>query len=302
MAKHEVNYLPTDDIIINKGEIPFDYHEDDDALFRTAHYCGELKTLGGKYYSNLVRRKYYHPDERKQHLAVGHVVGYRWALQNLIDPGSWVLDPTCGSGPALVDAYNNRRHSVGVELEYHHVALQNLTYQTERNPQHGTNFHVYNGSILQEDILKHHPVKKFNLIINGPPYPILHGSNLSSDVHESTWERENMYKDSSNLGMMRDGPVYWDNLKAMYQKCYDMLDDDGFLCILIKDPISNKKYYPLTEKVGRLLESIGFYLESTFLHKHIPSTLFMHTYPKKFPGVKMPLYQAGTIFQKDIDR
>jgi hypothetical protein len=37
----------------------------------------------------------------------------------------------------------------------------------------------------------------------------------------------------------------------------------------------------------------------TFVHKHLPQTLFMNTYPKQWPDAKqIPLYQTGTVLEK----
>jgi len=35
-----------------------------------------------------------------------------------------------------------------------------------------------------------------------------------------------------------------------------------------------------------------------FIHKHIPETFFMRTYPKQFPEVTIPKYQVGYILKK----
>ena len=37
----------------------------------------------------------------------------------------------------------------------------------------------------------------------------------------------------------------------------------------------------------------------TFIHKHLPYTLFMNTYPKTYPEAgQIPLYQTGTVLEK----
>jgi hypothetical protein len=35
-----------------------------------------------------------------------------------------------------------------------------------------------------------------------------------------------------------------------------------------------------------------------YLHRHIPETMFMRTYPKMYPGVPVPSYQAGIVLRK----
>ena len=292
MSKHLNTVTRIQKIYFEPGSPPEDYHEDQGATFYK-NYIGQLKSPHGKYYSSLARKKYYHPEERKKHLAVGHWVGYRFAIQRYTKENDWVLDPTCGSGTALVESYNNRRNSCGVELEFKDVAENNLRFSSQMAPQSEIHWHLHEGTFYKSSI-----DKKFKLVINGPPYPILRGSNLSSDVHESTWERDVRYHNESNLGMLKDSPEYWDSISKMYSKCRELMHDDGFLCTIIKDPTQDKKYYPLSQKFCNLLDSIGFRHIESFLHKHIPSTLFMHTYPKKFPDVKIPLYQTGMVYEK----
>jgi hypothetical protein len=47
-----------------------------------------------------------------------------------------------------------------------------------------------------------------------------------------------------------------------------------------------------------MMESAPLKYYGTFIHKHLPSTLFMNTYPKRYPEVKIPLYQTGTVLEK----
>mgnify|MGYP001192103961 FL=1 len=294
MPKHIVELPPDEKINLVRTDIPSDFHGKNDFYFQK-NYLGQLRHPSGKYYSNHARRRYYHPDERKKHLAVGQWVGYRWVIQNYSEENDFIFDPTCGSGTALVEAYNNKRHSAGIELEFFEVALMNTIHQQQTRPMdRNYQMNLKRGSALSDDFPDIEPT----LIINGPPYPILRNSNLSSDIHESTWERDVVYDQNENLGNMKDGEQYWSSLKRIYTKCFDILKPNGYLCILIKDPIRDKKYYPLSEKVADLVEQIGFVTKSSFLHRHIPSTLFMHTYPKKFPEVSVPLYQTGMIYQK----
>ncbi len=295
MAKHVIDVAPDEKINLVRTDVPSDFHGKNHFYFQK-HYLGQIRHDTGKYYSNLARRRYYHPNERKKHLAVGQWVGYRWVIQNYSKEGDFVFDPTCGSGTTLVEAYNNKRHSAGIELEFYDVAQMNTIHQRQIRPDTGARIDLIKGSALS---LKFPDIQP-SLVVNGPPYPILRNSNLSSDIHESTWERDVVYDEGENLGNMKDGPVYWEALKKVYSKCFDILKPQGYLCILIKDPVRDKKPYQLSEKMAELVEQIGFVTKASFLHRHIPSTLFMHTYPKKFPEVQIPLYQTGMIYQKIV--
>ncbi len=39
--------------------------------------------------------------------------------------------------------------------------------------------------------------------------------------------------------------------------------------------------------------------EGWFIHRHVPTTVFMNTYPKRCPGGKIPFYQTGIILRKE---
>lgn len=292
MSKH-INEVSPDELIHSLPDIPEDFHDKDNPDF-TKNFLGEIRHPSGKYYSNIARRHYYHPQERTQHLAPGHWVGYRWAIQNLSAPEDWVLDPTCGTGTAIVEAINNQRNGYGIELEYPSVANMNISYQQEKRP-------VGKSSIYQDSGVTHNlPANQFQLALNGPPYPLLQGASLSSDVHESTFEREIGYNDKEkNIGLQKsDSEAYWDMITALYLNVRKALKSGGFLVTIIKDPINQKKPYLLSNMIGERIKSIGFEVHGSFLHRHIPSTLFMHTYPKKFPEVVIPFYQTGMIYRK----
>lgn len=289
MAKH-INQVSPQEIIHYEFSLPDDFHDRENPVFQNKFF-GNIIHPSGKYYSNLARRHYYHPDERTKHLAPGHWVGYRWAIQHFSLKDDWVLDPTCGTGTALVEAVNNGRNAYGVELEYPEVARMNVEHQKTDKKY----------SIYQDSALTHpFPKNQFALALNGPPYPVLHGSSLSSDVHESTYEREIGYEDKDqNIGLQKsDRDKYWSMIRTLYTNVFEALRPGGFLVTLVKDPINEKQPYLLSNLIGEEIKKIGYKVYGCFLHKHIPSTLFMHTYPKKFPDVVIPLYQTGMIYRK----
>ena len=48
-----------------------------------------------------------------------------------------------------------------------------------------------------------------------------------------------------------------------------------------------------------LMEHLPVKPYGTFVHKHLPYTLFMNTYPKQHPDAQqIPLYQTGTVLEK----
>jgi hypothetical protein len=86
----------------------------------------------------------------------------------------------------------------------------------------------------------------------------------------------------------------------MYSQSIEFLKPGGYFVILIKDMIQNKKPYLLSSMIANeVLENnsdVEYY--GLYLHRHIPETMFMRTYPKMYPGVPVPSYQAGIVLRK----
>ena len=77
--KH-LNSIEPQHLVQSREGIPSDYHCD-------CEYCqnfmGEIyNNDNDKYYSNRIRKGYY-VDKAGDHLDVGHVIGYKWVVQNL---------------------------------------------------------------------------------------------------------------------------------------------------------------------------------------------------------------------------
>lgn len=296
-----LNAIETDHIVQTRPNIPDDYHCD-------CGYCRSGKFLGeifhndsNKYYSNRIRKSYY-VDGAGDHLDAGHLIGYRFAIQQLTKEGDWVFDPTCGTGTAIIEAINNGRNGAGIELEYPHVTHGNILAQKRKE---GTYVRFKQGNaIFADDILDDMGFKPgdLSMIINGTPYPKLSGK--SSDAPE----RKNLktgqdksfdYYHEENIGITK-GEEYWNLVTTMYKKSIGYLKSGGYFVILIKDMVQNKEAYLLhKEIIDRVLETnrdMEHY--GMFIHSHQPRTMFINTYTKRFPNIKIPLYQTGVILKK----
>jgi len=300
---------PTETLSI-RPEIPADYHTED----FTENFLGEIfDTNSGKYYSQTARYKYY-PKQQDKHLCPGHWQGYRWAIQNLTQPGDWVFDPTCGTGTTLVESYNNGRNSVGVELEFPKIARANIDAQTP-NPD-------VEAILMQGDArntaqnLESAGIQRgqLSLVINGTPYPKLSGKSsdaperkkLAKKLDEDGEEKVQVevdltfdYQNPNNIGLTK-GTEYWDLVNSMYSQSIEFLKPGGYFVILIKDMIQNKKPYLLSSMIANevLANNPDVEYHGLYMHRHIPETMFMRTYPKMYPGVPVPSYQAGIVLRK----
>lgn len=300
-----LNHLGKDDIIQSRMGIPEDYHCTCN-LCDPETFMGEIYNLEyDTYYSNRIREGYY-VNKGGEHLDVGQFVGYRWAIQNLCPVDGWVLDPTVGTGTAIVEAINNGRNGIGIELEYPEVAQRNIDHQ-ETTQKHffrqGDARHI--DEYLDEWGVSEESV---DLIVNGPPYPTVGGR--SADAPQRDWKNENkkagkgqvtfdyMHKDS--IGLLKDGPEWADATRSYFSKTIPYLKTGGYLVLLIKDMVQNKQARNLHKETADLILGDNPHLvhKGFFIHKHVPTTMFMNTYPKRFPEVKIPWYQTGVVLQK----
>jgi DNA modification methylase len=259
-----------------------------------------------KYYSNRIRKGYY-VDKAGDHLDVGHVIGYKWAVQNLCPEEGYVFDPTAGTGTAVVESIINGKNGIGIELEYPEIGERNIAEQFAKarvlNNNVMSRFRQGDATKLDEYFEEWGFKEPFlDLIINGTPYPKLSGK--SSDAPE----RKNLktgqdksfdYLHEDNIGLTK-GDAYSNLVKTMYTKAIKYLKPGGYFVIIIKDLVQNKEPYLLHKEIIDMVlennpdvEPYGF-----FLHKHVPTTMFINTYGKRFPGIPIPLYQTGIVLRK----
>ena len=305
-TKYDNNIGITEKLLSRNKTVPKDYHCD----CYLDNYLGEIyNTVEDRYYSQRARNNYY-DTKAGTHLAPGHFLGYRWAIQNFTEEGDWVLDPTVGTGTAIVEAINHGRNGAGIELEFPEITKANIDHQFKRDHDLPTGEYFFKqgtakniATILEDGNFEKESIQ---LVINGTPYPTLGAT--SSDAPE----RKNFNKDGS-IGMnktfdyniednfgKKKGKEYWDLIRGMYMGCIPFMKVGGKMVILIKDMIRNKEPYLLhkmiIDEILNSTDELKYY--GTYLHKHIPPTLFMSTYSKRFPEVKIPIYQTGIVLEK----
>jgi len=304
MESKYINSIPYNHIVQTRSNIPNDYH-------CKCRYCqnflGEIYHVEkDKYYSNRIRRGYY-VEKSGDHLDVGHVIGYKWAIQNLSPTGGWVFDPTVGTGTTIVESIIHGRNGIGIELEYPEITKRNIDEQFNKSRVSDKNIKYYfkqgNAIKLDEYFLEWGFKEPFlDLILNGTPYPKLCGK--SSDAPE----RKNLktgqdksfdYLHIDNIGLTK-GKDYKNLVKTMYTKSISYLKPSGYFVIIIKDLVQNKTPYLLHKEIIDIVleNNPDMYYYGFFLHKHIPPTMFINTYTKRFPNILIPLYQTGIVLKK----
>jgi DNA modification methylase len=298
------------DQLYHRSEIPEDYHCSCDLC--TKNFLGEIFHVPtNEYYTQLSRKKYYFPDVKPKggfdtHICPGHWSGYRWAIQNLSEPGDMVYDPTVGTGTAIVEAINAGRNGVGIELEFPQITKRSVDVQYERGTAKGVGTVIQGDARDQIELLEQNGFEGecMDLIVTGSPYPVLGGRQSDSPERPNGDYRNRdfkdvKYEDTRNAGVLR-GHKYWNLIEELYVKAISKLKPGGKFVTIIKDPTQNKKPYLLHKYITDIVMAtnpVEYY--GSFIHRHLPYTFFMNTYHKQNPDVEIiPYYQTGIVLQK----
>jgi len=287
-----------DEVHIRDGVVPDDYHCD-------CKYCtrsiGELRAPDGSYYSRNERRRYYGSMEKggSGHVAKTPLHIARWAIQRYTRPGDWVLDPTAGAGTTLVEALIQDRNTVGVELQFKKILLDNVS----RFVSDSARAVVGIGDARWIDGVLDDLDFKLSLVVNNPPYSgDEHWTtyNVPEDSPENTWSTTLSSYDRklANIAFLKENDEYWRTLGSIYRKCTRRLKVGGRFVIGVKDQMRSKRPDMLHMKVAEVLDRIpGLKFEGTAFLKHYPKTLHLNSYPKLY-GVDPPYYQTIVVFRK----
>ena len=307
--------IETNEEIYARSGSPSDYH-------CSCDYCkpDQIKeiyhTEQDAYYSQSTRKQYYFPKVKPEggfdrHICPGHWQGYRYAVQQYTKPGDLVFDPTVGTGTAIVEAINNGRDGVGIELEYPHITQRSVDAQYENGSAAGKGEVIPGNAENLIELLeeKQYHGECFDLVVNGSPYPVLGGRQadaperaLSTDPRGGmAYKKEQLieYKQERGIGTKKNDE-YWAMIEKLYVDSISKLKPGGKFITIIKDPTQKKQPYLLHKFImDVVMESNPVKYHSTFVHRHMPYTLFMNTYPKQYPEAGLiPLFQTGVVFEK----
>ena len=276
--------------------IPNDYH-------CNCKFCkkfkGTLIRKEGTLYNKKERNKYYvdqglHVAKTPCHLA-------RFCVQRFSKEGDWVFDPTIGAGSTAVEALNHGRNVIGIELEFADLVIKNIE---ANHPK--CKYKIISGDARRTDFYLRKLKRTFSLIINNPPYSADECERFKIEDVRSGRAPENkrvyVYNPHlENIAFIKHEGTYYSTMYDIYRDSIEFLNPGGYFCIGVKDMVKQQKPLLLHKNFGEILENFLHY-RGMYLLPHYPPTLFMSTYPKKFPRVKVPKYQTILVFQKGVTK
>lgn len=161
--------------------------------------------------------------------------------------GMTVLDPFCGIGSTMEACRRTNRVGYGTELnpKYYNLILK-------RVPEFKSN--IFNCDAALIPTL---PIKGIDFCISSPPYwDIL---NRSTHEFEKKREAKNLdvkYSDEElDLGNISDYDLFLKKLAQIYLNIYDVLNDNAYVVIIIKNVKKGGRMYPLAWDLARMLSN-----------------------------------------------
>jgi len=154
-------------------------------------------------------------------------------------------------------------------------------------------------------------------IVTSPPYEKVisggkEGPNATSDP--DLWEREFRGKhrdkdqkgfeiaysnDKSNIGNLK-GQTYLEAMHQVYAECFKVLKKGGYMVLVVKNFIRNKKIVDLAGDTVKLCESVGFKHVRTHKRKLTNHSFWVINYRKRYPDAPAPRvdFEHVLVFQK----
>lgn len=166
----------------------------------------------------------------------------RQMMMRYTKPGSWVLDPFCGSGTTLIEAARLGRNALGIEINPDVYERVQQTLSVENSESSG--ILLINGDSINvdfKDIMRHHQIDGFDLALLHPPYwDIIKFSDSPRDL--------------SNASTLE---TFLEMFKTVAEKTIDVLNDDGYMALVIGDAYRNGEIIPLGFRCMDIVNRMG---------------------------------------------
>jgi len=159
--------------------------------------------------------------------------------------GGKVLDPFCGIGSTMIACKRTHRIGYGIELskKYYDIILK-------RTPNFKNN--IYNENSKNIKKLK---LPKIDFSISSPPYWNVLNRSTKDFKNKRTKDGLDVNYSSSkeDLGNINDYNLFLKELASIYFDIYDLLKDNAYLVVIVKNVKKEGQMYPLAWDLARIL-------------------------------------------------
>lgn len=193
---------------------------------------------------------------------VSYPIWQEW-LEKYSQEGDLILDAFAGCGTTIIEARSLKRNAIGYEINPEGVRIANnmLKQDTlDKNKKIISSVKRKDSkTITKEDILKDGKKEFVDFILTSPPYY----NNLPYS------------KDEEQLGIIEDYNQFLESLNTIWANCFNVLKEDGFMCVVVGDCRGSMKkrkinghhgLIPLHCDIISQCRKLGFYLWDIIIH------------------------------------
>ena len=187
----------------------------------------------------------------------------RMAIEKYSQVGDLVMDPFAGCGTTIIEAKSLGRNSVGYEINPEGVRIANNMLKQATLQENTRLINVIkrkdSRTITKEDIKKDGKKEYVDFVLTSPPYY----NNLPYS------------KDEEQLGTIEDYSQFLNELNTIWTNCFNVLKEDGFMCVVVGDCRGSMKkrkinghhgLIPLHCDIISQCRKLGFYLWDIIIH------------------------------------
>ncbi|MCX8010014.1 MAG: site-specific DNA-methyltransferase [Ignavibacteria bacterium] len=223
----------------------------------------KLNDLTGKEWIKFTKSWFIHRPQRRKEAELLHPAKFPETLVEefirfFTKEGEWIIDPFMGTGSALISAIRSNRNGIGIELEkkYFKIAKQRLKKEP-RTLFTKSEIKIFNSNSLKLlDFLNEHPPIKY--CITSPPYWNQLERNTIRQADRKQKKLDTKYSESQNdLGNCKNYDEFIEKICQVFDNVYDIIENLGYLTIIINNIYYKGKLYPLAFDLAIALTKRG---------------------------------------------
>ena len=230
-----------------------------------------LNDLDGKEWIKFTKSWFIHDSSRRKEKELLHPAKFPETMieefvKFFTKKGEIVFDPFLGTGSTLVASLNNERNGIGIELikKYANIAKERCSQKLLSGQ---INQLVLNkDSSKMDEIWKQKNLSNVDFIITSPPYWNMlkksRGGVISAQKQRAEKGLDTHYSnDERDLGNIDDYRIFIEHLGNIFDKCYDILNKNKYMVIIIQNVRTNGEVktlaWDLQKRISKRFTFVG---------------------------------------------